>query len=277
MSKAPIGRRAASAVDAHVGQKIRARRIFLQMSQTEFSEALGITFQQVQKYEKGQSRPTAARLQQISEALGVSPFYFFEGRPPAGKKAPAPEKESMSEASMEPRAPRAVDAYVGQRIRLRRMTLGMSQTQLGDALGITAEQVQGYEKGTECVGGPGLDKIGNALGVPFLYFVGDASTVENKTSAPEKEFVSEASIDPRASSVIDAYIGKRIRTRRMMLGMSQWLLGDALGITVEQVQEYEKGAEHIGVSQLQKISTALSVSPSYFLEGAPTVSERSPD
>ena len=84
--------RTATAVDSHVGQKIRARRIFLQMSQTEVADALGITFQQIQKYEKGMNRVGASRLQQISDALGVSPFYFFEGAPTVGKKAPCAER-----------------------------------------------------------------------------------------------------------------------------------------------------------------------------------------
>ena len=78
--------RTATAVDIHVGQKIRARRIFLQMSQTEVADGLGITFQQIQKYEKGTNRVGASRLQQISDVLGVSPFYFFEGAPTVGKK-----------------------------------------------------------------------------------------------------------------------------------------------------------------------------------------------
>ena len=83
-----------TAVDIHVGQKMRARRIFLGMSQTDLGEALGITFQQVQKYEKGESRPTVSRMQQISDALGVSPLYFFEGAPTVGKTTPAPKDES---------------------------------------------------------------------------------------------------------------------------------------------------------------------------------------
>jgi transcriptional regulator with XRE-family HTH domain len=96
MAKA-IGRKAATAVDAHVGQKIRARRILLGMSQTDVADALGITFQQIQKYEKGANRVGASRLQQISDALGVSPFYFFEGAPTVGKKLPAPNEGELSE------------------------------------------------------------------------------------------------------------------------------------------------------------------------------------
>ena len=99
MAKA-TGRRAATAVDTHVGQKMRARRIFLQMSQTHVADALGITFQQIQKYEKGVNRVGASRLQQISDVLGVSPFYFFDGAPTVGKTIPAPNEGELSEGTI---------------------------------------------------------------------------------------------------------------------------------------------------------------------------------
>ena len=89
--------RSTTAVDTHVGQKIRARRILLQMSQTDVANALGITFQQIQKYERGANRVGASRLQQFSDALGVSPFYFFDGAPTVGKKTPAPNEGELSE------------------------------------------------------------------------------------------------------------------------------------------------------------------------------------
>jgi transcriptional regulator with XRE-family HTH domain len=100
MAKASITRRGPTAVDTHVGQKIRARRIFLRMSQTEVGDAVGITFQQIQKYERGANRVGASRLQQISDALGVSPFYFFEGAPTIGKKMPAPPEGELSEGAI---------------------------------------------------------------------------------------------------------------------------------------------------------------------------------
>jgi transcriptional regulator with XRE-family HTH domain len=59
--------------------------------------------------------------------------------------------------------------------------------------------------------------------------------------------------------------------RRMMLGMSQEKLGDALGLTFQQVQKYEKGTNRIGASRLQQISVILQVPVSFFFEGAPTV------
>jgi transcriptional regulator with XRE-family HTH domain len=58
--------------------------------------------------------------------------------------------------------------------------------------------------------------------------------------------------------------------RRMMLGMSQEKLGDALGLTFQQVQKYEKGTNRIGASRLQQISDILKVPVSFFFEGAPS-------
>jgi transcriptional regulator with XRE-family HTH domain len=68
---------------------------------------------------------------------------------------------------------------------------------------------------------------------------------------------------------IDLHVGSRVRLRRVMLGMSQERLGNALGVTFQQVQKYEKGANRIGASRLQAISRLLDAPPSYFFEGAP--------
>jgi len=64
--------------DVHVGSRIRLRRNMLGMSQEKLGESLGITFQQVQKYEKGTNRVGASRLQAIANILGVPPAFFFE-------------------------------------------------------------------------------------------------------------------------------------------------------------------------------------------------------
>ena len=92
--------RGATPVDAHIGQKIRTRRNLLGLSQTDLADAAGITFQQIQKYEKGANRVGASRLQQFSDALGVPPSYFFEGVPTLGKKQPAPQEGELSEHSI---------------------------------------------------------------------------------------------------------------------------------------------------------------------------------
>lgn len=68
----------------------------------------------------------------------------------------------------------------------------------------------------------------------------------------------------------DKHVGSRVRMRRMMLGMSQEKLGDALGLTFQQVQKYEKGTNRIGASRLQQISHILQVPVSFFFDGAPS-------
>jgi len=68
---------------------------------------------------------------------------------------------------------------------------------------------------------------------------------------------------------IDIHVGSRVRLRRTMLGMSQEKLGEALGITFQQIQKYEKGTNRVGASRLQNISTILNVLVSFFFEDAP--------
>ena len=81
--------------DKHVGARIRMRRMLLGMSQATLAGTVGVTFQQIQKYEKGTNRVGAGRLQQFSEILNVPIFFFFEGAPTAqlvGAKAKAGEE-----------------------------------------------------------------------------------------------------------------------------------------------------------------------------------------
>ena len=86
--------KAPNPVDRHVGSRVRMRRIMLGMSQEKLGEALGLTFQQIQKYEKGTNRIGASRVQQIGEVLQVPVSFFFEGGPTGGMTVP----EGLSEA-----------------------------------------------------------------------------------------------------------------------------------------------------------------------------------
>jgi transcriptional regulator with XRE-family HTH domain len=71
--------RAANAIDRKIGQRVRTRRLEIGMSQERLAELLGVTFQQVQKYEKGVNRIAASRLHAISSALDMPVSRFFEG------------------------------------------------------------------------------------------------------------------------------------------------------------------------------------------------------
>jgi transcriptional regulator with XRE-family HTH domain len=77
--------------DMHVGNRVRDRRQSLGMSQTKLAEAVGLTFQQIQKYEKGANRVGGSRLQQFANILNVPISFFFEGGPnaPSQRKAGA--------------------------------------------------------------------------------------------------------------------------------------------------------------------------------------------
>lgn len=71
--------RAPNAIDVHVGKRIRQRRLMLNMSQEKLAEALGLTFQQIQKYERAANRVSASKLFLMSRVLGVPVTYFFDG------------------------------------------------------------------------------------------------------------------------------------------------------------------------------------------------------
>ena len=75
----------------------------------------------------------------------------------------------------------------------------------------------------------------------------------------------------RSPHATDRHVGNRVRMRRMMQGMTQEKLGQALGVTFQQVQKYEKGTNRIGASRLQQISHILQVPVAFFFEGAPNL------
>ena len=85
-------------IDVHVGGRVRTRRLALGMSQEKLGTALGLTFQQVQKYEKGTNRVGASRLQHLARILQVSIGHFFEGAPGQLKaKGNAPSSAFVSD------------------------------------------------------------------------------------------------------------------------------------------------------------------------------------
>ena len=122
-------RKSPNPVDRHIGSRVRARRNMLGMSQEKLADALGLTFQQVQKYEKGSNRIGASRLLQIAGILGVNIEFFFEGLP--GLRADGVlEQGVMAEFLTSPESDRLVRGFV----RLRDDEARKKVADLGDWL-----------------------------------------------------------------------------------------------------------------------------------------------
>lgn len=98
------------------------------------------------------------------------------------------------------KAPNPIDIHVGARVRLRRMTLGMSQEKLGEHLGITFQQIQKYEKGTNRIGASRMQAIARVLSAPVALFFEDAPGIApvagdqgfGNSANPVVEFLSSA-------------------------------------------------------------------------------------
>jgi len=103
--------RRADSRDAEVGRRVRSRRLECRLSQTELADKIGVTFQQVQKYEKGVNRMGASRLQRISEALDVPVTFFFNATPHAAERGSATSQDSVFGFMQSSGAVRIVKAF----------------------------------------------------------------------------------------------------------------------------------------------------------------------
>lgn len=95
-----VSKKSPNPIDVHVGSRVRLRRMMLGMSQEKLGEHLGITFQQIQKYEKGTNRIGASRMQAIARVLGVPVSFFFEDAP--GQTPVAGDQQFDATASASP-------------------------------------------------------------------------------------------------------------------------------------------------------------------------------
>jgi len=93
-------KRNANPIDVHVGNRVRMRRLLLGMSQEKLGEELGLTFQQVQKYEKGANRVSASRLYHMSQILGVPVQFFYDDMQIAASGAKTPGMAENSTGSI---------------------------------------------------------------------------------------------------------------------------------------------------------------------------------
>ena len=106
-----MSQKSASGIDKHVGSRVKMRRTLIGMSQEKLGEALGITFQQVQKYEKGTNRIGASRLHRIAAVLGVEVEFFFHGLPPA-EGSTASDRAPMADFLALPESDRLVQGFM---------------------------------------------------------------------------------------------------------------------------------------------------------------------
>jgi transcriptional regulator with XRE-family HTH domain len=112
----------------YVGARIRMRRNMLGLSQTEMGEQIGVTFQQVQKYEKGANRIGASRLMQICNVLQATPAWMFEGAPGPKPKPTAASREmdsAFTAFQADDVAPRLISEGLRLPTRTKRLLVGL--------------------------------------------------------------------------------------------------------------------------------------------------------
>ena len=128
-SRKTQGRRSSDEVDfdKHIGRRLRERRMVLGLNQTALADGLGITFQQLQKYETGFNRISAGRLYGCAELLGVSPAYFFEGL--EGSGSGTPDEMRSDEALKLARAYYSIDDPA-QRQRVRKLVQAIARSDI---------------------------------------------------------------------------------------------------------------------------------------------------
>jgi transcriptional regulator with XRE-family HTH domain len=116
-----MAQRSLTAADREIGRRLKIRRLDLGISQTAVADALWLTFQQVQKYEKGANRMSAGRLQRIAEILDVSIAYFYDEKIAGSKKRQT--AFALLETAYSPRLMRAFTRIKDRRIQLRTVKL----------------------------------------------------------------------------------------------------------------------------------------------------------
>jgi transcriptional regulator with XRE-family HTH domain len=106
--------RATGSLDVHFGQKLQARRLMMvpKLSQSDLGKALGVTFQQVQKYEKGVNRLSAAMMVRIAAVLKVDVQYFFDELPISAKNTKEIKTPVLIDMSLAAHGPRLIDAFL---------------------------------------------------------------------------------------------------------------------------------------------------------------------
>jgi transcriptional regulator with XRE-family HTH domain len=134
--------------------------------------------------------------------------------------------------------PNPIDIHVGSRVRLRRMMLGMSQEKLGEHLGITFQQIQKYEKGTNRIGASRLQHIARVLSTPVSFFFDDApgmtpgpaNVVDGMAEAPSTSYVVDFLSSSEGIQLNKAFVRiKDAKLRRRLIDLVRAMAGEDTG------------------------------------------------
>ena len=124
-------------------------------------------------------------------------------------------------------APNPIDVHVGQRLRARRVLLGMTQEKLGRALSLTFQQIQKYERGTNRIGASRLYELARVLDVPISYFFAELGQAESPANANEELVDGDAMTKREVLRLLQSYL--RIadpQVRKRLLDLAKSLSGE---------------------------------------------------
>ena len=179
-------------------------------------------------------RQRAAELRSLSTArIKLTTFGDpLDDPPPMAQPAPCGTL-SNSGGIVKQKATNPIDKHVGSRVRMRRMMLGMSQSKLADGLGLTFQQVQKYEKGTNRVGAGRLQQISDILQIPVPFFFEDAPHLPGQPkgngAAPSPAYVSEFLATTDGLALTKAFMQiKEQSMRRRIVDLVEQIAGDDL-------------------------------------------------
>jgi transcriptional regulator with XRE-family HTH domain len=125
------------------------------------------------------------------------------------------------------KSPNPIDRHIGSRVRMRRLMLGMSQEKLGDALGLTFQQVQKYEKGTNRIGGSRLDQIAKILSVPVAFlFEGNPDSAPKGTNPQELVAWQAILATNDGQRLVKAFAALATKPRRVVVDLIEAMAAD---------------------------------------------------
>ena len=138
------------------------------------------------------------------------------------------------------KTPQPTDVYVGNRVRMRRLSLDIAQTSLGNALGVTFQQIQKYEKGTNRIGSSRLQQIANFLQVPVSYFFeGLESSVD--TTIPSASSMSEYLSSREGLRLAKAFL--RVKNAKLRRSIVALVEAAAIRNAIDRSEDAAVGSE----------------------------------